>query len=185
MELVQDTKMKKLAILFLFFLPTLFAQVPVTITFNLPSVAYLKDVELSRFTQLSLVNNIGLLTAPLTNNATSMSVSGTCPANSTAVYIDAEPMLVTAGSGTQTCTITRNSALAQAGTTAAAHNSGASVLQLKYATAQQYFIQSGVAAFIAQCISNLGSGSAVIGTNTQAITAAQAAIAATLANTAQ
>ena len=177
--------MKKLTLAFLFSLPTLFAQVPVTITFNLPSVAYLKDVELSRFTIFAPVNNIGTLTQALTSNATSMSVSGTCPANSTAVYVDTEPMLVTAGSGSQTCTITRNSALAQAQTTAAAHNSGVQVQQLKYATAQIYFVQSGVAPFVAQIINNLGPNSAVIGANAQAIATAQAAITAAQTNTAQ
>ena len=176
--------MNKLTLAFLFSLP-LYAQVPVTITFNLPNASYLKDVEQSRFLQLAAANNIGTLTQSLTSGATTMSVSGTCPANSTAVYIDSEPMLVTAGSGTQTCTITRNSALTQAVTSAAAHNSGAAIAQLKYATAQAYFIQVGVAAFVVQCINSLGTQSAVVGSNLTTIAAQQAAISAAQSGTAQ
>lgn len=174
--------MKKLLLVLAFGISA-FAQVPVTISFSVPSANNLKDVELSRFLQLAPVNNIGTLTASLTSSATSMSVSGTCPANSTAVYIDSEPILVTAGVGTQSCTITRNSALTQAGTSAATHNSGTPIAQLRYANAQAYFVDVAVAQFLALVTQNLGINSAVIGTATAAVTTNQATIATALGST--
>ena len=159
------------------------AQVSVSITFQVPSANNLKDVELSRFQQLAPVNNIGALNTSITSTATSITVTGTCPANSTAIYIDSEPMLVTAGSGTQTCTVTRNSALSQAGTTAAAHASGVTITQLKYANAQAYFVDVAVAVFLSQITQSLGANSAVIGSATTAIATNQATVASALSST--
>lgn len=162
-----------------------FAVVPVTITFNVPSVAYLTDVESSRFNQIVRPSSEGTLTGALTAAATSMSISGICPAAGIAVMIDQEPILVTAGAGTSTCTITRNSALAQANSVAAAHSSGASVLELVYPTAQKYFAQVGVQNFLTDVIRNLGAGSAVNGTAVSAVLTNQASINSALTGIAQ
>jgi hypothetical protein len=175
----------KLGLLFALQAFAIFAQVPVTVTFNLPSASYLKDVEQSRFVQRNQSALEGALTAAVTNNATSITISGSCPANNVAIYIDSEPMLVTAGSGGQACTVTRNSALTQAGTVATTHAAGATVYELKYPTAQAYFVQVGVAAFVVQCITSLGNSSSVVGANLTAIANAQAAFNGALANTAQ
>jgi hypothetical protein len=161
------------------------ATVPVTVTFNLPSAAYLTDVEQSRFTQVNAAGTEGNLAAAITSGATTITLTGNCPANGVAVYINAEPMLVTAGAGTTTCTVTRNSALSQANTVAAAHNSGAAVAELKYATAQAYFVQVGVAAFIVQCVSGLGPNSAVVASALSNISSAQAAYNALFSGVAQ
>jgi hypothetical protein len=177
--------MKTLLSFFLLAASSAFATVPVSITFNLPSALYLTDVEASRFLQRNVSPLEGTLAASITSGVTSITITGICPANGVAVYIDAEPILVTAGSGTSTCAITRNSALSQANTTAAAHTSGATIFELKYPTAQTYFIQIGVASFVNQCIQNLGSASAVIGTSQAAITASQAAINAAFTGSAQ
>lgn len=179
--------MKKLLSALLFVASIASAQtVNVTITFALPSASYLKDVEQSRFLLRAPVSNEGTLSSAVTTTtATSIAITGACPANGTAVYIDTEPMLVTAGSGTSTCTVTRNSALNQAGTSAATHLVGATVVQLSYPTAQTYFIQVGVANFVISTIQNLGAASAVIGSLDTTIVTSQTAVKTALTNVAQ
>ena len=170
--------MKLLLSLSLFSL-SLFGQSGATTTVNISfqtGTNNLKDTELARFILLAPTQATGTLTAAATSNATSISISGTCPANNTAIYIDAEPMLVTAGSGSQTCTVTRNSALAVAGTVAAAHNVGANVAQLQYASATAYFVNVGVTQFLLGVSKVLGANSAVIGSSVNAIATGQAAI---------
>ncbi len=172
--------MKLLLSLSLFSL-SLFGQSGTTTTVSISfqtGTNNLKDTELARFLLLAPTQIAGTLTAAVTSNATSISVSGTCPANNTAVYIDAEPMLVTAGSGSQTCTVTRNSALAVAGTAAAAHNSGATVAQLTYSSATAYFVNVGVTQFLLGVSKVLGTNSAVLGSALTSIANGQATIAA-------
>lgn len=161
------------------------AAVPVTVTFSVPSVAYLADTELSRFQQLNNQALEGKLSAPVTAAATSISLTGICPANGTALYIDSEPLLSTAGAGTSTCTVTRNSALSQANTVAAAHASGAQVNELLYSSAQNYFIRVGVQAFLVNVIQSLGTTSAVNGTALSAVATNRATAAAALVGVAQ
>lgn len=184
-SITKGKTMKTLVLLFFITALGAIAQVPVTVTFNVPSNLYLKDVEQSRFLQRNTSALEGTVAGAITSSQTSITISGICPASNTAIYIDAEPMLVTAGSGTATCTVTRNSALSQAATTATAHSTGAVVYELKYASATAYFVQAGVAAFVVQCVTSLGNNSAVIGSDLTAVTTAQAAVNAALVGTAQ
>lgn len=177
--------MKSWIALFALFLSSSAFAIPVTVTFNVPSVAYLTDEETSRLQQKVLLPSEGTVAVAFNAAAASMTITGTCPAANTAVLIDQEPMLVTAGSGTSVCSITRNSALAQANTVAAAHSVGAPVFELIYPTAQSYFIRVGVQDFFAKVIKNLSSNSAVNGSSVAAIVTSQAAIDAALAGAAQ
>lgn len=161
------------------------APIPVTITFNVPSASYLADVELSRFNQIVRPSPEGTLTAQATSAATTIAISGPCPAANVAVIIDQEPMLVTSGSGSSVCTVTRNSALAQAGTVSAAHAQGAPVVELLYPTAQKYFIQVGVQGFMAGLIQNLGASSVVNGSAVTNVLTNQSVINSALTGLAQ
>lgn len=82
------------------------------------------------------------LSAGITSGATSLTVSGSNGFPSSAQYrilIDSEILLVTAGAGGGTWTVTR----AQEGTSAAAHASGAPVTQVLSAGAIQNMTFSG------------------------------------------
>ena len=180
MELALVTNMKKLIVLFLFSLLTAFAQTTsVSLTTSVKTTA-LQDFENYRLTLRAGVSNEGTLTASITSTATSMAISGVCPENGVEVIIDSEPILVTAGSGTSTCTITRNSALAVAGTSAAAHNSSVQVFELAYANATA-LLKFVIGSFLANtAIPALGANSATIGSGVATISTTQASNAAAL-----
>lgn len=177
--------MKKIAFIFALLANQAFAAIPVSITFNVPSAAYIADVEISRLQQRTFLPLEGAVSISFNAAAASMTITGTCPAANTAVIIDQEPILVTSGVGTSVCGITRNSALAQAGTVAAAHSAGATIFELLYPTAQIYFVRVGVQSFLEKIIKNLNTNSAVNGTAISAIATNQASVDAALAGAAQ